>query len=90
MTHIVRVRKRFEREACSNPSVNLALVPPSELVDVILDDLSEGVPVVDARHPAWKLGVPDKGVPSKKLATAGSPVRDLISVAEVELAPVCW
>jgi hypothetical protein len=90
MTHIVRVRTRFEREACSNPSVNLALVPPGELVDVILDNLSKGVPVVNARHPAWKLGVPDEGVSSKKLATAGSPVCDLISIAEVELAPVCW
>lgn len=74
----------------SYPSVNFALIPSSELIDVVLDNLGEGVLVVDARHPARELGVPNEGVSSKKLATAGSPVRDLVSVAEVELAPICW
>ena len=57
---------------------------------MVLDDLGEGILVVDTRHPPWKLRVPDKGVSSEQLATAGGPVRDLVSVAEVKLAPVCY
>lgn len=72
----------------TDPSIHLALVPPSDLIDVVGDDLGESVPVVDIVDPPRKLGVPHESVSSNQLPTAGGPVRHSISVTPIELSAV--
>jgi len=66
-------------------SVDLASVATTELLDVVLNDRGEGVPIADAVNPSGKLRVPDEGVTTNELAVTGGPVDEGISTAEVEV-----
>jgi len=68
------------------PSVDLALVAAHNGLDVVLHDGDQSVLVVDLGDPARKLAVPDKSVATNELAVRLSPVDEVVSTAELEVA----
>jgi hypothetical protein len=70
----------------THPSVDLALVATHDGLDVVLHDRDQGVLVVDLGNPARKLTVPDKSVATNELAVGLSPVDEVVSTAELEVA----
>ena len=69
------------------PVEDLALVARDHCGDVVLDDLGQGVAVVDVLHPLRELGVPDEGVAADLLAVGLGEVDNGICVREVKLVP---
>ena len=41
------------------PSVDTSTVTACNLVDVVLENLSDRIAVIDVLNPSWELGVPD-------------------------------
>jgi hypothetical protein len=65
---------------------DLALVAGHDGLDVVLNDLGEGVAVVDVLHPLRELRVPQESVATDQLAVGSGPVNNAVSVAEAEAA----
>lgn len=70
----------------THPSVDLALVATHDSLDVVLHDRDQGVLVIDLGDPSRQLAVPDKSVATDKLAVGLSPVDEVVSTAELEVA----
>ena len=66
------------------PLQDLALVVGDDGGDVVLDDLGQGVAVIDLGHPVGQLAVPEEGVATHELAVLEGEVDDLVGVGEVE------
>ena len=67
------------------PLDDLALVAGDHGGDMVLDNLSQGVAVVDVLHPLRQLSVPEEGVATDELAVSLSKVDNSVSVREGEL-----
>jgi hypothetical protein len=72
------------------PLQDLALVVGDDIFDVVLDDRRQGVAVVDRRHPAGQLRVPEESVAAHGLAILLGEGDDLVSVGKVERSAGCY
>ena len=70
----------------AHPGVDLALVTTSNRLDVVLNELSQSVAVVDVLNPLRQLRVPEKGMTSDFEAVLLGKVDDLVGASKVELA----
>lgn len=70
----------------AHPGVDLALVTACNRLDVVLNDLSKSIAVVDVFNPLGQLRVPEQSVTSDLEAVLLGKVDDLIGASKVELA----
>lgn len=70
----------------AHPGVDLALVATSYRLDVVLNDLSQSVAVVDVLNPLRQLRVPKKGMTSNLETVLLGKGDNLVGASKVELA----
>lgn len=73
-------------KSSSYPSVNLALVSSSDGRDVGLDNIDQGVLVLDRLDPGGHLRPPEEGVSTDQQVVLLSIVDEVVGAVEVELA----
>lgn len=71
------------------PVDNLALVMGHNIGNVVLDDRSQGVTIVDILYPRGDLSMPEESVTANKLAILTSKVNNTVGIREGELVAVC-
>jgi hypothetical protein len=67
------------------PSITLALEMASDVGDVILEGADHSGAIINLRHPAWKLRVPQQGMASHELSILFCEAHSLICVVVIEL-----
>ena len=70
----------------THPAINLALISANFGGNVVLDNLGEGILILDIAHPAGQLRMPDGSVATDKLVICGSPLNKSVHALEVKAA----